>query len=97
MASECAILGTPSIYVNSLSAGSLEDQAKENLIHMFHSTDGVIEKAQEILGDDNYKARQKKICSKALKNKIDVNIFLIFIFNFKTIIIDKLFRNFSIF
>ena len=73
MASECAVLGTPSIYVNSLSAGSLEDQAKENLIHMFHSTDGVIEKAQEILGDDKYKARQKNICDKALENKIDVN------------------------
>ena len=73
MASECAILGTPSIYVNSLSAGSLEDQAKENLIHIFHSTDGVIEKTQEILGDDNYKARQKNICYKALESKIDVN------------------------
>ena len=35
MASECAILGTPSIYVNTLSAGSLEDQAKQNLIHIF--------------------------------------------------------------
>ncbi len=73
MASECAILGTPSIYVNSLSAGSLEDQAKENLIHIFHSTDGVIEKAQEILGDDNYKARQKNICYKALETKVAVN------------------------
>ena len=73
MASECAILGTPSIYVNSLSAGTLKDQAKENLIHMFHSTDGVIEKAQMILGDDDYKARQKNICYKVLENKIDVN------------------------
>ena len=49
MASECAVLGTPSIYVNSLSAGSLENQEKENLIHMFNSTDGVIEKVEEIL------------------------------------------------
>ncbi len=40
---------------------------------MFHSTDSVIEKAHEILGDDKYKARQKNICDKALENKIDVN------------------------
>ena len=73
MTSECAVLGTPSIYVNSLSAGSLEDQAKEKLIYMFHSTDGVIEKAQEILRDNNYKARQKNIRDNALKSKIDVN------------------------
>ena len=73
MASECAILGTPSIYINSLSAGTLDNQEKENLIHIFHSPDGVIEKAQEILGDDNYKARQRNICENALENKIDVN------------------------
>ena len=73
MASECAILGTPSIYVNTLSAGSLEDQAKQNLIHIFRSTDGVIEKAREILFDDHYKNKQKKIRDQALKTKIDVN------------------------
>ena len=73
MASECAVLGTPSIYVNSLSAGSLEDQAKESLIYMFSTTDGVIEKVQEILEDDHFKARQKSIRDIALQNKIDVN------------------------
>ena len=73
MASECAVLGTPSIYVNSLSAGSLEDQAKESLIYMFSTTDGVIEKVQEILEDDHFKVRQKSIRDIALQNKIDVN------------------------
>ena len=28
MASECAVMGTPSIYINSLTAGTLEDQEK---------------------------------------------------------------------
>ena len=69
MASECAILGTPSVYVNSLSAGSLENQAKENLIHMFNSTDGVIEKVEEILKNDNYKTQQKIMRDKALEKK----------------------------
>ena len=73
MASECAVLGTPSIYVNSLSAGSLEDQAKKSLIYMFSTTDGVIEKVQEILEDDHFKVRQKSIRDIVLQNKIDVN------------------------
>jgi len=73
MASECAVLGTPSIYVNSLSAGSLESQSKENLIYLFNSTDGVLEKAGEILRDDYYKVKQRKIKEKALKQKVDVN------------------------
>ena len=68
MASECAILGTPSIYVNSLSAGILEEHKQQNLIHMFNSTDGIIEKAQEILEDDHYKVRLKSIRDKALQN-----------------------------
>ena len=76
MASECAVLGTPSVYVNSLSAGSLENQEKENLIHMFNSTDGVIEKVEEILKNDNYKTHQKIIRDKALEKKVDVNKFM---------------------
>tara|TARA_B000000437_G_C11620059_1_gene295041 strand:- start:274 stop:897 length:624 start_codon:yes stop_codon:yes gene_type:complete len=76
MASECAVLGTPSVYVNSLSAGSLENQEKENLIHMFNSTDGVIEKVEEILKNDNYKTQQKIMRDKALEKKVDVNKFM---------------------
>ena len=76
MASECAVLGTPSVYVNSLSAGSLENQAKENLIHMFNSTDGVIEKVEEILKNDNYKTQQKIMRDRSLEKKVDVNKFM---------------------
>ena len=73
MASECAVLGTPSIYINSLSAGSLENQSKEKLIYLFSSTDGVLEKAGEILQDNNYKVKQRNIRDKAFKQKVDVN------------------------
>ena len=73
MASECAVLGTPSIYVNSLSAGSLEDQAKENLIHMFSSEEGVIEKTKEILEDEHYKVQQRYRRDQALRKKVDLN------------------------
>ena len=38
MASECAVMGTPSIYINSLTAGTLEDQ-ENGLIFIYNSTD----------------------------------------------------------
>ena len=49
MASESAIMGTPSIYVNSLTAGTLEDQEKKGLLYIFNSSEGLIEKSIEIL------------------------------------------------
>ena len=49
MASESAIMGTPSIYVNSLTAGTLEDQQKKGLLYIFNSSEGLVEKAIEIL------------------------------------------------
>ena len=43
---------------------------------MFNSTDGVIEKVEEILKNDNYKTEQKIMRDKALEKKIDVNKFM---------------------
>ena len=36
MASECAMLGTPAIYVNSITAGTLEEQEKYGLIYFWN-------------------------------------------------------------
>ena len=46
---------------------------KENLIYLFNSTDGVLEKAREILQDNSYKVKQRSIRDKAFKQKVDVN------------------------
>jgi len=76
MASECAILGTPSIYINSLTAGTLEAQERDGLLNIFKSGDEVITKAIDILKNDNSKDEQRKICNKVLESKIDVNQFI---------------------
>ena len=76
MASECAILGTPSIYINSLTAGTLEAQEKDGLLNIFQSGEEVITKAIDILKNDNSKDEQRKICNKVLESKIDVNQFI---------------------
>ena len=76
MASECAIIGTPTIYVNTLSTGYLEQQQKYGLLYMFNSMKGVTNKALELLSEKNIKEVQREKCSEVLKDKIDVNKFI---------------------
>jgi hypothetical protein len=76
MASESAILGTPSIYVNTLTAGTLEAQAQQGLLHIYHSSEGIIEKVVEILNDVNNKEKQRHRRDQCLHNNIDVNKFI---------------------
>ena len=75
MASECAIMGTPSIYINTLSAGTLENQKQRGILHMFKSSNGLIEKTKEILTNPKGKVETKQISLDLFKNKIDINIF----------------------
>ena len=75
MASECAIMGTPSIYINSLSAGTLEDQEKKGILSIFKSPNGLIEKSREILMNPKAKKETKQKSIDLFKNKIDINIF----------------------
>ena len=76
MASECAIIGTPSIYINSLTAGTLEDQEKLGLMYIFKTTNGVQKKTLELLKNPKTKYNQQKKCSEIFKNKADVNKFI---------------------
>ena len=77
MASECAMLGTPAIYVNTMEAGSIDDQEKSGLLFHFRTVEGVLEKALEILfktdSKDYFYSNYKKMLSK----KIDVTAFLV--------------------
>ena len=75
MASECAIMGTPSIYINTLSAGTLEDQQQRGILYMFKSSDGLIKKAKEILTNTKVKKEAKQKSIDLFKNKIDLNNF----------------------
>ena len=75
MASESAIIGTPSIFVNSLTAGTLEDQQKKGLLYIFNSSEGLIEKSIEILKDKELIKKTRKKSLLLLKNKPDLNNF----------------------
>jgi predicted glycosyltransferase len=74
---ESACLGTPSIYVNSLDAGTLSELAKNDLLFSFRSTEGVIEKITEILGCENFKELQTAKAKSYFENKIDPTAYLV--------------------
>lgn len=78
MASECAMMGTPAIYVNSLDAGTLREQEdKYKLIHGFRSSEGVIEKVLEIINLPDAKRTYSIRRDKMLSEKIDITSFLV--------------------
>ena len=78
MASECAMLGTPAIYVNSLDAGTLREQEdKYQLIHGFRSSEGVIEKVMELINTPDIKETYQERRKKMLSEKIDPTAFLV--------------------
>jgi len=77
MASECAMLGTPAIYVNILDAGTLQEQEKYGLLFSFRNSKGVLEKAIELLNTSNLKQKFQKRRQKMLSDKIDVTAFMI--------------------
>lgn len=76
MASECAALGTPAIYINSLNAGTLINQEKEGLINSFRHEEGVLEMALEILNNPNAKSFLKEKLKELNKSRIDLTDFL---------------------
>lgn len=77
MASECAMLGTPAIYVNSLSSGTLEEQEKYGLIYGYRNSDGVLEKVKELLQILHLKEEYQTRRNNMLEDKIDVTAFMV--------------------
>ena len=79
MASEAAMLGVPTVYVNPLEVGYIEDAAKAGLIHSFRNSDGLMERVEEMLGTTELKKIYQKRCEEYLQNKIDVTGFVLWL------------------
>ncbi len=77
MASEAAVLGTPAIYVNSLSMGYLTEEAEYGLLYHFKKHTGFIDKALELMNNQNLAADCQTKRQKLLKNKIDPTAFFV--------------------
>ncbi|MFB3845040.1 MAG: DUF354 domain-containing protein [Candidatus Cloacimonadaceae bacterium] len=81
MASECAMLGTPAIFLNNNKFGCIDDQSDYGLIHVFtekeEDQEKAILKAIELAKSENIKAEYTLKRDAMLKNKIDVTAFLV--------------------
>ncbi|KAF5030667.1 hypothetical protein DSECCO2_635800 [anaerobic digester metagenome] len=77
MATEAAILGTPSVYVNSLDAGVFRDEVKYGLLYSFRSDENLYNFVNELIDDDQLKTKHRECRAKMLAEKIDVTEFLV--------------------
>ncbi|OGO23657.1 MAG: hypothetical protein A2144_01450 [Chloroflexi bacterium RBG_16_50_9] len=82
MASESAVLGTPTIYFNPLSLGYLEEEEERyglvyNFSNVKSSQGQVVEKALELIRRDNLKEEWRARSKRFLRDKIDVTRFMI--------------------
>ena len=79
MATEAAVLGTPSVYISSLigSMGNFEElETKYDLMQAFIEPDDALEAIHNILSDENSKSIWQKRREILLSEKIDVTKFM---------------------
>lgn len=82
IASECAVLGTHAIYVNSLGLGYIgEEDEKYHLVSDFSSRDCTDEKvlaeARRLLQNPHLRKEGKEKCEGLVRDKIDVTAFMV--------------------
>jgi len=82
MASECAVLGTPAIFLDFAGRGYTDDEEKEyGLVYNFkndgRSQENALEKALELVSNNNLKEECALKRAKLLDDKIDVTEFML--------------------
>lgn len=78
MASECAMLGTPSIYVNSLALmGYLKDAEKANLLYHKSDTDEIIKLMNSIFNNEKFSQQAIMNRNELIEDKIEPTSFLV--------------------
>ena len=77
MASEAGVLGTPSIYVNSIEACNNSDQEKYGLVYNYNGEGSIIERVKQILNIPNLKGEWQRRRMRMLEDKINVTAFMV--------------------
>ncbi len=76
MASECATLGTPALYINSMEAGTIDEQERYGLLYHFRNGSDILPIIKDILGNSKVKENWQKKREQMLEDKIDLTAFL---------------------
>jgi len=77
MATEASILGTPSVYVNSLDAGVFQDEVKYGLLYSFRESTRILNEVEKLLEIPDLKSLHRGRRLKLLNDKIDPTAFLV--------------------
>ncbi|MCB9447769.1 MAG: DUF354 domain-containing protein [Flavobacteriales bacterium] len=77
MSAEAVFLGTPSLCISTAQAGTLDEEVRLGLIEIFRKSDGVIERALDIVKDEDYKRKFEQKSIDVIKDKIDVTAFMV--------------------
>ena len=77
MASEAALLGIPSIYVNPLTLGYLEDEERYGLLYRLPDESEAIERAVALISTPNIRAEWQRKRRRLLQDKIDVTAWMV--------------------
>lgn len=85
MSAEAAFLGTPTICISTALAGTLDEEVRLGLIELFRTSDGIFERALEIVKNENYKENFKLKTQNIIKEHIDLTAFMVwFVENYPT-------------
>lgn len=77
-ASECSVLGTPNIYINSLKVGyCMEQEKKYKLCYNFKTDDKLVEKTIQLLTNENLRSDLEENHKKMLSDKINPTDFMV--------------------
>ena len=77
MASEAALLGVPSIYVNPLTLGYLEDEERYGLLYRLPDESEAIERAIALINTPDIRAEWQLKRQRLLQDKIDVTAWMV--------------------
>ena len=77
MATEAAILGTPSVFVNSLDAGVFQDEVRLGLLYSYRTDDKITKIVIKLIKNRNLKNQHLRKRKMVLNEKIDLTDFLI--------------------
>jgi len=78
MASEAAMLGIPSIFINPSSRGYIDELRKSGLVHHYKNSnkdiEKIIDRAKNVLTSDHYRQESSVKRKKMIAEKVDLNI-----------------------
>ena len=77
IASECAVLGTPAVYINTLKAGTIDEQEKYGLLRQTINADEAFEFSLQYLQDETAVEKCRAGRTKMLSEKIDVTEYIV--------------------